>query len=133
MRLRRWHVAATLRRRAAPRARLAGEIVMGRLERLGARPIESRAEIVGVDSLYPGAALPMMPAPPPEARIRVAARVKTSDEAEMIVHEADALGLNGPFGGSIAAMGVREVLGVFSTFAPRDLIRPRVEMIEVRA
>jgi hypothetical protein len=72
-------------------------------------------------------------APPYEARIRRAARVKTADEAEMVVHEVDSLGLNGPSAGSIAAMGVREVLGVVSTFVPRDLIRPRVSVQEVRA
>jgi hypothetical protein len=38
----------------AERARLAGQIVLGRLESLGIRPIETRAEIAGVDSLYPG-------------------------------------------------------------------------------
>jgi hypothetical protein len=65
--------------------------------------------------------------------MRVAARVTTADEAELIVHEVDALGLNGPAGGSIAAMGVREVLGVVSTFVPRALVRPRVEIEEVRA
>ena len=51
----------------------------------------------------------------------------------MVVHEVDSLGLNGPSGGSIAATGVREVLGVVSTFVPRSLIHPRVEMVEVRA
>jgi hypothetical protein len=30
-------------------------------------------------------------------------------------------------------MGVREVLGVVSTFVPRALVRPRVEIEEVRA
>jgi hypothetical protein len=51
----------------------------------------------------------------------------------MVVHEVDSLGLNGPSGGSIAAMGVREVLGVVSTFVPRDLVRPTVTVEEVRA
>lgn len=117
---------------AVERARLAGEIVLDRLERLGVRPIETRAEVVGVDSLYPGNGLTATSASPYEARIRVAARVKTADEAEMIVHEVDSLGLNGPSAGSIAAMGVREVLGVVSTFVPRDLIRSRVTIEEVR-
>jgi hypothetical protein len=39
----------------------------------------------------------------------------------------------GPAGGSIAAMGVREVLGVVSTFVFRAPIRPRVDIQEVRA
>ena len=49
------------------------------------------------------------------------------------IAEVDSLGLNGPSGGSIALMGVREVLGVVSTFVPRDLVRPSVTVEEVRA
>jgi hypothetical protein len=66
------------------------------------------------------------------ALVRVAARVRTQEEAEMVVHEVDSLGLNGPSGGSIAAQGVREVLGVVSTFVSRDLIRPTVTVQTVR-
>jgi hypothetical protein len=62
----------------------------------------------------------------------VAVRTHTVDEAEAAVHEMDALGLNGPSGGSIAAQSVREVLGVVSTFVPRDLIRPSVTIEVVR-
>jgi hypothetical protein len=123
---------------AGVRARLAGQIVLDRLEYLGVKPIETRAEVVGVDSLYPGsgpvAARAAAGTPEPyEARVRVAARVRTQEEAEMVVHEVDSLGLNGPSGGSIAAMGIREVLGVVSTFVPRDLIHPTVTVEEVRA
>jgi hypothetical protein len=123
---------------AAERARLAGQIVLDRLEHLGLRPIETRAEVVGVDSLYPGstpvdARAAQAAAPPYEARGRGAARVRSQAEAEMVVHEVDSLGLNGPSGGSIAAMGVREVIGVVSTFVPRDLVRPSVSVETVRA
>jgi hypothetical protein len=123
---------------AVERARLAGQIVLDRLEYLGVKPVETRAEVVGVDSLYPGsgpidARAAQSAAPPYEARVRVAARVRTQEEAEMVVHEVDSLGLNGPSGGSIAAQGVREVLGVVSIFVPRDLIRPSVTVEAVRA
>lgn len=125
---------------ATARARLAGQIVLDRLEYLGVQPIETRAEVVGLDSLYPGSAPTLdraaesaAAAQPYEARVRVAARVRTPEEAEMVVHEVDSLGLNGPSGGSIAAMGIREVLGVVSTFVPRDLIRSRVTVETVRA
>jgi hypothetical protein len=123
---------------AADRARLAGQIVLDRLEYLGVKPIETRAEVVGVDSLFPGsgpvAARAAAGTPEPyEARVRVAARVRTQEEAEMVVHEVDALGLNGPSGGSIAAMGIREVLGVISTFVPRSLLHPTVTLEHIRA
>src|SRR6185369_12731394 len=116
---------------AVERARLAGQIVLDRLEYLGLRPIETRAEVVGVDSLYPGSASPEASPAPREARARVAVRTHTAAEAEMAVHGMDALGLNGPSGGSIAAMNVREVLGVVSTFVPRALIRPSVSVEHV--
>jgi hypothetical protein len=67
-----------------------------------------------------------------EARVRVAGRVHTQEEAEMVVHEVDSLGLYGPSGGSIAAQGIRVMLGVVSTFVPRGLIRPRVSVETVR-
>jgi hypothetical protein len=123
---------------ATERARLAGQIVLDRLEYLGLKPIETRAEVVGVDSLYPGSgpvtARTAAGTPEPyEARVRVAARCHTAEEAEMVVHEVDSLGLNGPSGGSIAAQGIREVLGVVSTFVPRDLIHPTVTVETVRA
>ena len=123
---------------AADRARLAGQIVFDRLEYLGLKAIETRAEVVGVDSLYPDSgpvnARAAAGTPEPyEARVRVTARDRTQEEAEMVVHEVDALGLNGPSGGSIAAMGIREVLGVVSTFVPRELLRPTVTLEEVRA
>jgi hypothetical protein len=123
---------------AAERARLAGQIVLDRLEYLGLRPIETRADVMGVDSLYrcsgPVIARAADGTPEPyEARVRVAARVRTQEEAEMVVHEVDSLGLNGPSGGSIAATGIREVLGVVSTFVPRSLINPGVRIETLRA
>ena len=60
------------------------------------RPIETRAEVVGVDSLYPGAASPAPRAEPSRSAARVAVRTHTQEEAEMAVHEMDSLGLNGP-------------------------------------
>jgi len=63
---------------AAERARLAGQIVLDRLECLGVRPIETRAEVMGVDSLFPGSGPVAARAAagtvePYEARVRVAA------------------------------------------------------------
>ena len=124
------------RRRAGTTGR---EIVLDRLEYLGVRPIETRAEVVGVDSLYPGSG--------PTGRQVVgarrdgravrgprpgAARVRTQEEAEMVVHEVDSLGLNGPSGGSIAARASARSRGGLDV-RPRDLIRPSVTVEEVRA
>jgi hypothetical protein len=93
--------------------------------------------VVGVDSRFPGSssvvARTSAGTPQPyEARVRVAACVRRQEEAETVVREVDSLGLNGPSDGSIAAMGIRKVLGVVSTFVPRDLICPSVTVEEVR-
>jgi hypothetical protein len=116
---------------AVERARLAGEVVQDRLELLGVRTRELRVECVGVDALY-SSATPGAP-PPYEVRLRVAARTDTEEEATIVAHEVDALGLSGPSAGSIAAMTVREVLGVVSTFVPRELVSLRVVVQEVGA
>ena len=116
---------------AVERARLAGEVVLDRLEILGVRARETRVECVGVDSLF-SSATPEAP-PPSEVRLRVAARTDTAEAAEIVAHEVDALGLSGPSAGSIAALSVREVLGVVSTYVPRELVTPRIVLEEVGA
>jgi hypothetical protein len=116
---------------AVERARLAGEVVQDRLELLDVRTRELRVESIGVDALYSNAT-PEAP-PPYEVRLRVAARTDTEEEATIVAHEVDALGLCGPSAGSIAAMSVREVLGVVSTFVPRELVSPRIVVQEVGA
>ncbi|MFN8522523.1 MAG: acyclic terpene utilization AtuA family protein [Chloroflexota bacterium] len=114
---------------AVERARLAGEVVLDRLELLGVQPRETRVECMGIDSLYQDAT-PRLDAPY-EARVRVAARTNTREEALMVAHEVDSLGLSGPSAGSIASMNVKEVLGVVSAFIPRDLVQTRVIMHQV--
>ena len=116
---------------AVERARLAGEVVLDRLELLGIRTRETRVECIGVDSLYSSAS-PNGP-PPREVRLRVAARTDTEEEAAIVAHEIDALGLSGPSAGSIAATSVREVLGVVSTLVPRDRVETRIALEELRA
>jgi hypothetical protein len=51
----------------------------------------------------------------------------------VVRHENNLGERNGPSGGSIAAMGIREVLGVVSTFVPRALIHPSVAVETARA
>ena len=117
---------------AVERARLAGEVVLDRLELLGVRARETRVECIGVDSLF-SSATPAGSPPPSEVRLRVAARTDTEEEAQLVAHEVDALGLSGPSAGSIAAMSVREVLAVVSTYVPRELVEPTIVLEEVGA
>jgi hypothetical protein len=114
---------------ALSRARLAAEIVLDRLEMLGVETTETRVDCIGIDALYPGTDAPVNE--PYEARVRVAARTKTREEAVLVAHEVDSLGLSGPSAGSIAAMNVREILGVVSAFVPREMVRPTVTMLRV--
>lgn len=108
---------------------MAAEVVLDRLELLGATLRETRVDCIGVDSLYSSAG-PSSHAPY-EARVRVAARTHSREEALMVAHEVDALGLSGPSAGSIAAMNVREMLGVVSTYIPREMVEPRIVVHEV--
>jgi hypothetical protein len=50
--------------------------------------------------------------------------VHTRRRADLAIHKMDTLGLNGPAGGSIAALGLRVVLGVISAFGPDRLASP---------
>jgi hypothetical protein len=107
---------------ALERARLAGEIVLDRLERLGLGARETRVDCLGVDSLFGSGGAP----PPREVRLRVAARVATAEEAAVVGEEVEALWLSGPAAGGGATKAVREVLGVVSTRIPRERVRPVV-------
>ncbi|MCC6176976.1 MAG: DUF1446 domain-containing protein [Chloroflexi bacterium] len=113
---------------AVERARLAGTIALDRLEALGVAAHETRLDCVGVDSLF-SAATPPGPAPT-EVRLRVAVKTATAEEAALVGEEVEALWLSGPAGGGGATRSVREVLGIVSTYLPREQVPTRVEIVE---
>jgi hypothetical protein len=115
---------------AVARARLAGDIVLERLELAGVRYDEIRTELIGVDALH-GQNIPLDRGEPYEVRLRVAGRSHTLDEALRIGNEVETLYTNGPAGGGGAAKAVREVIAMLSVLIPRSLIKTTLHIEEI--
>jgi hypothetical protein len=113
---------------AVGRARLAGEMVRERLDAVGIKRQEERADIIGVDSLY-GPLPDVREQDLAEARMRYAARVATREEAQAIVDDIEALWIVGPSGGGGATKAVREVVITLSTLIPRELVERQIEVV----
>jgi Acyclic terpene utilisation family protein AtuA len=111
---------------AAARARLAGQIVLGRLRQSGIGPDSVRCDLIGIDAMH-GERL-SGGCEPYEVRVRVAARVPSIDQARRIGHEVEALYTNGPAGGGGAVTSLREALSVVSTYVPRALVTCSVDV-----
>ena len=112
---------------AVARARLAGEIVAERLRLRGFAYDALDARLIGIDSLHgPADSRPE----PYEVRLRVTGRTQDRKAAEAVGFEVAALYTNGPAGGAGDAASVREILAVQSVLLPRDLVTPRVEVVD---
>jgi hypothetical protein len=97
---------------AAARGRLAADIVTARLSTLAAR---ARIEVLGGET---------------DCRLRVAALSHDVSLLESIGYEIEALYTNGPAGGGGVRVHTTQVLGVLSTFIPREAARPDVTILE---
>ena len=109
------------------RGRLAGEMVLDRLEAAGLKFDELRTDLIGCDALAgpSGARRPE----PAEVRLRVAGRCASREQAEEIGLEVKALWLAGPAGGGGAVSRVREVVAIGSAYVPRELASWSVEVL----
>jgi len=103
------------------RARLAGDVVNGRLGALGK---ELRIDVVG--SLSEGARGDVA-----QCWLRVAGMTRSLDEAQSICHEVESLYTNGPAGGGGVRTQVTEVIGIVSTLVDRDAVNPTTTLLEV--
>jgi len=114
---------------AVARGRLALEIVQQRLKAFGPPVLETRGDLIGVDSVMPpgGDKWP----DPAEVRLRFAARCAGQHEAARIGEEVESLYLGGPAGGGGASRSVREVIAIASTLMPATDLIAQVEMKEV--
>ncbi|MBD8089997.1 DUF1446 domain-containing protein [Pseudomonas fluorescens] len=108
---------------AVARAELARDIVLKRLELMGVKMQDLRAELIGMDSLHG----PRSNVEPWEVRLRVAARCEDRTEAVRVGNEVETLYTNGPSGGGGASKSVRQVVAVASLLLPRSAVNPRVE------
>jgi hypothetical protein len=116
---------------ARTRGELALDIVRERLKLTGVHTSELRFDLIGVNSLH-GDRLSGNGGhnEPYEVRVRVVGRTDRPDEAVRIGNEVETLYTNGPAGGGGVTKSVREVVGILSTYIPRDLVRPTVHYVE---
>ncbi|NWD67328.1 DUF1446 domain-containing protein [Pseudomonas gingeri] len=113
---------------ALARARLAREIVLRRLEIIGVKAEEVRAELMGVDALYGEALSTRGQGEPWEVRLRVAARCADRADALRVGNEVETLYTNGPSGGGGASKSVRQVVAVASLLLPREHLTAMVHL-----
>jgi hypothetical protein len=111
---------------AVARGRVALEVVAERLRMTGAQYDELRLDLIGMNALH-GERLSSGEGEPYEVRARVAARCASLGEARRIGEEVEMLYTNGPAGGGGVVKSTRELIGVTSTFVPRDDVHPSIE------
>ncbi|MGA9703673.1 acyclic terpene utilization AtuA family protein [Pseudomonas sp.] len=108
---------------AVARAQLAREVVLKRLELIGVKMQDVRAELIGMDALHG----PRSSVEPWEVRLRVAARCEERGDAVRVGNEVETLYTNGPSGGGGASKSLRQVVAVASLLLPRGAVNPRIE------
>jgi hypothetical protein len=113
--------------KAYSKAKRAAEIIARRLEMQGVTPEEIHTEYIGINSLW-GA---MAPEPVDEeqineVRLRMAIRTQNKKDCEVLAREFPPLLLSGPPTASAVAgtPAPRELMGLWSTLIPRELIEP---------
>jgi hypothetical protein len=116
---------------ARARGELALDIIRERLKLMGVSASELRFDLIGVNSLH-GDRLSGSGGPhePYEVRVRVVGRTDSLAEAVRIGNEVETLYTNGPAGGGGVTKSAREVVGILSTYIPRDLVCPTVHYVE---
>ena len=116
---------------ARARGELALDIVRERLRLIGLSAFELRFDLIGVNAMHGDRlSLNARPHEPYDVRARVAGRTASLAEAVRIGNEVEALYTNGPAGGGGVTKSAREVMGILSTYLPRDLVRPAVHYLE---
>jgi len=113
---------------AVARGRLALEIVAERLRLTKVHHDELRLDLIGVNALH-GDALSAGAGEPYEVRARVAARCASLCDARRIGEEVEMLYTNGPAGGGGVVKSTRELVGVTSTFVPREEVHTAIEWV----
>ena len=108
---------------AVARAQLARDVVLKRLELMGVKMHDVRAELIGMDALHG----PRSSVEPWEVRLRIAARCEERSDAVRVGNEVETLYTNGPSGGGGASKSLRQVVAVASLLLPRGAVNPRIE------
>ena len=114
---------------AQARGELALDVLRQRLESSDIAALDSRYELIGVNSILGPAHVTGHE--PSEVRVRVAMRVASKKEAERVANEVEAMYLNGPGASGGATKSVREVIAAASTLIPRDMVQTAITLLEI--
>jgi hypothetical protein len=116
---------------ACARGELALDIVRERLGLIALDATELRFDLIGLSAIH-GAQLSGKDGrhEPYEVRARVAGRTSSLADATRIGNEVETLYTNGPAGGGGVTKSANEVIGILSTYLPRDLVRTAIHTLE---
>ena len=112
---------------AYERAKLAADVVSGRMSIKGFDVSKLRFDFIGVNAIFPWKGeVPI----PKEVRLRVAGVFPTWKEAETLYGVVGELPCNGPTGSTWGrdadGGGVEEITGMYTTLVPQEMIQPEV-------
>lgn len=110
---------------ALKRAELAGEVIGRRLKNFFP---DLQIDYIGCSSLHYSSFNHRNQ--PYEVRMRVAGRTDTLERARLIGEEVEALYTNGPAGGGGARKYAYDVIGIVSSFIPRDKVKLSITVEE---
>jgi Acyclic terpene utilisation family protein AtuA len=108
---------------AEERARLAVEIVREQLRLQHGEIDELRCDLIGINSTGP---VRNRAGEAPEVRVRVAARTRRVEDAELLVDIVEALYTNGPAAGGGVSKSVRTIVAILSALIPREEVSPEI-------
>lgn len=117
---------------AVARGKLALRILEERMVPYAKKIIETRAELIGMNSVIglDGGFGHEITCDISEVRARFVLRSDTQDLVEQVCHEIESLYLNGPAAGGGIVTSTRRVLAIASTFVPASDIKSHVEILE---
>lgn len=120
--------------RAEERARLAGDVVVERMEMIHNVPSDAlTVELIGTGSSFRGApdSRRKESSDVQEVRLRVSGVLDTKKQADAVRWEVESLYTNGPAAGGGARGSISEVIAIRATSLPRNLVPTTVQLQEV--
>ncbi|KDE65962.1 hypothetical protein IX329_001978 [Fusobacterium necrophorum] len=121
---------------AYEKAKYAAEIIMKKMERKNLKTKDIRIDFLGLNALHLNVANmdEELVKNMNEIILRIAIRTSTKEEAQKLIPEISPLQLNGPPGASFfgGRARIQEVIGLWPTFIPRELINLESYILEVK-
>lgn len=120
---------------AYEKAQFCESFLRGRFEELGIPIREIRFDYIGINSIHgPASKMPEDLDDVNEVRVRVAVRTDSAENANVVRREVTHLWTHGPLGMTAVIMppAPREVITLWPTLIPRELVPQRMEIQEVR-